>query len=134
MKKNECEHFAKDLALSAAKKRSSDVFGSAISINRKVMAVLEKGKSSSKASAVSDVDVLQEIAAIIEKSGTPEQAYTEALKQIGTAVAFENATFFLVNRDTRQLEPAAVVGEAVDLVQHVRFERGNGFSAWVAMK
>ena len=43
LKKNECEHFAKDLALSAAKKRSSDVFGSAISINRKVMAVLEKG-------------------------------------------------------------------------------------------
>jgi len=27
LKKAECEHFAKDLALSAAKKRSSDVFG-----------------------------------------------------------------------------------------------------------
>jgi diguanylate cyclase (GGDEF)-like protein len=134
LKKNECEHFAKDLALSAAKKRSSDVFGSAIAINRKVMAVLEKGKASSKASAVSDADVLQEIAAAIEKAATAEQAYTEALKQIGTAVAFENATLFLLNRDTQQLEPAAVVGEPVDLVQHVRFEHGSGFSAWVAQQ
>jgi len=134
LKKNECEHFAKDLALSAAKKRSSDVFGSAISINRKVMAVLEKGKASVKASAVSDADVLQEIAAVLEKAVTSEQAYKEALTQIGTAVAFENATLFLLNRDTRQLDPVAVVGEAVDLVQHVRFEHGNGFSAWVAQQ
>ena len=45
LKKNECDHFAKDLALSAAKKRSSDVFASAISINRKLMGVLSKSKS-----------------------------------------------------------------------------------------
>src|SRR5690349_8433605 len=134
LKKTECEHFAKDLALSAAKKRSSDVFGSAIAINRKVMAVLEKGKTGSKARAVSDADVLQEIALAIERSALPEQAYAEALKQIAAAVPYENATFFLVNRDSRMLEPVAVVGEPVDLVQHVRFERGNGFSAWVAQQ
>jgi len=32
------------------------------------------------------------------------------------------------------LEPVAVIGEPVDLVQHVRFERGSGFSAWVAQQ
>src|SRR5262245_13820295 len=111
LKKTECDHFAKDLALSAAKKRSSDVFGSAIAINRKVMTVLEKGKSGVKARTVSDADVLQEIANAIEKSPTCEQAYAESLKQIGTAVPFENGTLFLVNRDTRQLEAKAVVGE-----------------------
>lgn len=134
LKKTECEHFAKDLSLSAAKKRSSDVFGSAIAINRKVMAVLEKGKAGVKARAVSDSDVLQEIANAVEKSTTAEQAFTESLKQIAAAVPYENATLFLVNRDTRQLEAMAVVGEAVDLVQHVRFDRGNGFSAWVAQQ
>jgi diguanylate cyclase (GGDEF)-like protein len=134
LKKNECEHFSKDLSLSAAKKRSSDVFGSAIAINRKVMAVLEKGKAGSKARVVSDADVLQEIATAIETSTTPEQAFTESLKQIAAAVPYENATLFLVNRDSRQLEPVAVVGEPVDLVQHVRFDRGSGFSAWVAQQ
>ena len=47
LRKSECEHFAKDLALSAAKKRSSDVFASAISINKKLMGILEKSRSGS---------------------------------------------------------------------------------------
>jgi diguanylate cyclase (GGDEF)-like protein len=134
LKKAECERFAKDLALSAAKKRSSDVFGSAISINRKVMTVLEKGKAGAKARAVTDSDVLQELQQIIEKATTAEAAFTESLKRIGAAVPYENATLFLMNRDSGQLDTAAVVGEAFDLVQHVRFERGNGFSAWVAQQ
>ena len=46
LRKAECDHFTKDLSLSAAKKRSSDVFASAIAINRKLMAMLSKGKSS----------------------------------------------------------------------------------------
>src|SRR5262245_8996873 len=79
LKKNECEHFAKDLALSAAKKRSSDVFGSAIAINRKVMTVLEKGKAGIRARSISDADVLQEIAAAIEASPTADQAFAESL-------------------------------------------------------
>jgi hypothetical protein len=74
LKKRECEHFAKDLSLSAAKKRSSDVFGSAISINRKVMSVLSKGKGSAAARSVSDADVLQELSAIIEKAGTDDES------------------------------------------------------------
>ncbi len=133
LKKNECEHFAKDLSLSAAKKRSSDVFGSAIAINRKVMAVLEMGKGA-KARAVSDADVLQELVGAIERSASAEQAFTESLKQIAAAIPYENAALFLVNRDSGQLETAAVVGEPVDLVRHVRFERGNGFSSWVAQQ
>jgi diguanylate cyclase (GGDEF)-like protein len=133
LKKNECEHFAKDLALSAAKKRSSDVFGSAIAINRKMMAVLEKGKAGAKA-RVSDADVLHEIANAIETTAVPEQAFAAALRQINASIPYENATLFLVNRDSRRLEPVAVVGETVDLVQHVRFDRGNGFSAWVAQQ
>src|SRR5687767_15280828 len=58
LKKNECDHFAKDLALSAAKKRSSDVFASAISINRKVMAVLGKGKGSRSEEHTSELQSL----------------------------------------------------------------------------
>src|SRR5262245_11021016 len=58
LKKAECDRFAKDLLLSAAKKRSSDVFGSAIAINKKLMAVLEDSRSSKMARRASEIDVL----------------------------------------------------------------------------
>jgi diguanylate cyclase (GGDEF)-like protein len=132
LKKNECEHFAKDLALSAAKKRSSDVFASAISINRKVMAVLGKGKGSEARARVSDAEVLSELSEIAQRDGCPGAAFRAALEQIRLVVPFENATLFVVDRDTRTLVEAATVGERIDLIGHVRFERGHGFSSWVA--
>ena len=132
LKKNECEHFAKDLALSAAKKRSSDVFASAISINRKVMAVLGKGKESEARARVSDAEVLSELSEIAQSHAAPSEAFRAALEQIRLAVPFENATLFVLDRDTRTLVDAATVGERIDLIGHVRFERGRGFSSWVA--
>jgi diguanylate cyclase (GGDEF)-like protein len=132
LKKNECEHFAKDLALSAAKKRSSDVFASAISINRKVMAVLARGKGSEARARVSDAEVLAELSEIAQRDGAPGAAFRAALEQICQAVPFENATLFVLDRDTHTLVEAATVGERIDLIGHVRFDRGLGFSSWVA--
>jgi hypothetical protein len=57
LKKSECDHFAKDLSLSAAKKRSSDVFSSAISINRKLMGILSKSKAGA-VKQTTDADVM----------------------------------------------------------------------------
>jgi len=132
LRKAECEHFAKDLALSAAKKRSSDVFASAIAINRKLMAMLSKGKSSAAARAVSDEEILGEIAEITSRPGDSAAAIRDALTQIRRGVPFENASLFLFNRETRALEEAVTIGERVDLIGHVRFDRGHGFSSWVA--
>ena len=132
LRKAECDHFAKDLSLSAAKKRSSDVFASAIAINRKLMAMLSKGKSSAAARTVSDEEILGEIAEITARPGDAASAIREAMAQVKRAVPFENATLFLLNRETRALEEAVTLGERVDLIGHVRFERGHGFSSWVA--
>ena len=82
LKKGECEHFARDLALSAAKKRSSDVFASAIAINRKVMAVLGKGKGSEAHARVSDSEVLAELSAIAQRHATTAEAFAGALLQL----------------------------------------------------
>lgn len=132
LRKAECDHFAKDLSLSAAKKRSSDVFASAIAINRKLMAMLSKGKPSAAARTVSDEEILGEIAEITARPGDAAAAIRDALLQIRRAVPFENATLFLLNCETRALEEAVTLGERVDLIGHVRFERGHGFSSWVA--
>jgi diguanylate cyclase (GGDEF)-like protein len=133
LKKGECEHFAKDLSLSAAKKRSSDVFASAVSINRKVMGVLSKARAKG-ARPVSDSDVLGELARITQAKSDPMEAFRESLLQIRTAIPFENATLFLVNRDSQVLEEAVSIGSRVDLIGHVRFDRGRGFSSWVAQQ
>jgi diguanylate cyclase (GGDEF)-like protein len=132
LKKGECDHFAKDLALSAAKKRSSDVFASAISINRKVMAVLSKGKGSDTRARISDAEVLVALSEIAQRVAPATEAFRAALEQIGRAVSYENATLFVMDRDSRSLVEAATVGERIDLIGHVRFERGSGFSSWVA--
>jgi diguanylate cyclase (GGDEF)-like protein len=134
LKKIECDHFAKELSLSAAKKRSSDVFGSAIAINRKIMAVLSRGKGGATARAASDEDVLADLSAIAQAPGTPADAFRESLLTIQRAVPFENATLFVLNRETEALEEAATLGGRVDLIGHVRFERGRGFSSWVAQQ
>ncbi len=131
LKKNECDHFAKDLALSAAKKRSSDVFASAISINRKIMAVLSKGKGSDAKSRVSDAEVLVDLSEIVQRENSP-RAFDAALEQVRRAVPFENATLFVLDKDTHTLVEASTVGERIDLIGHVRFDRGTGFSSWVA--
>jgi diguanylate cyclase (GGDEF)-like protein len=132
LRKAECDHFANDLSLSAAKKRSSDVFASAIAINRKLMAMLSKGKTSAAARTVSDEEILGEIAEITARPGDAATAIRDAMTQVRRAVPFENATLFLLNRETRALEEAVTLGERVDLIGHVRFDRGHGFSSWVA--
>jgi diguanylate cyclase (GGDEF)-like protein len=133
LKKAECDHFAKDLALSAAKKRSSDVFGSAISINRKLMGILSKSRSAA-ASVVSESDVLAELGRIAQTVTDPVEAFQQALLQMRAVVPYENATLFLWSRDTQSLEEAATVGSRVDLIGHVRFGRSAGFSSWVAQQ
>jgi diguanylate cyclase (GGDEF)-like protein len=133
LRKKECEHFAKDLALSAAKKRSSDVFASAISINRKLMGVLEKSRSGASR-AITEGEVLTELARIAQTVSDPAEAFQQALLQIRTVVPFENATLFLWNRESQGLDEVVSVGERVDLIGHVRFGRGAGFSSWVAQQ
>lgn len=132
LKKSECDHFAKDLALSASKKRSSDVFGSAISINRKVMAVLSKGKGSEARAKVSDGEVLAELSEIAQRASSPQEAFQAALLEMRRAIPFENGTLFVMDRDSGTLVEACTVGERIDLIGHVRFDRGSGFSSWVA--
>ena len=133
LKKAECEHFARDLNLSASKKRSSDVFGSAIAINKKVMTVLGSSRAA-RAGKISAMDVLFEISRIVKSVVEPGEALRQVLGQIREAIPFENATLFVADRTTKKLEPAVSIGEVIDLIGHVRFERGKGFSSWVAQQ
>ena len=132
LKKAECERFTKDLALSVAKKRSSDVFASAISINKKIMDVLSKSRGNGADRPVSDADVMAELGRVAQTEKDPIEAFRRSLEQIRLAIPFENATLFFMNRESRLLEEALSIGGRVDLVGNVRFAHGHGFSSWVA--
>lgn len=133
LKKSECDHFAKDLSLSAAKKRSSDVFASAISINRKLMGILSKSRAAG-ARRVTDADVLAALGETVQKTVDPIQAFHDSLLHIRAAIPFENATLFVLDPEKQGLVEAVSIGERVDLIGHVRFGGGRGFSSWVAQQ
>ena len=134
LKKADCDHFARNLTLSAAKKRSSDVFGSAIAINKKLMGVLEKSRTAAGAGKASAIDVLHEMSRVVQTQEDPVSALTELLGRIREAIPYENATLFVVDRAANRLEPVATVGQEIDLIGHVSFDRGKGFSSWVAQQ
>ena len=134
LKKAECEHFAKDLNLSASKKRSSDVFGSAIAINKKVMAVLGSSRAAARAGKASAMEVLQEVSRVVQSVEDSAEALRQILGRIREAIPYENGTLFVTDRGTQKLEPVATVGAAIDLIGHVSFDRGKGFSSWVAQQ
>ncbi len=61
-----------------------------------------------------------------------EQAYTHIVNQVMELVPCENCTLFLLDARGRRLEAKATRGEVVNLLDHIRFERGHGVSGWVA--
>jgi len=134
LRKGDCEHFAKDLDLSASKKRSSDVFGSAIAINKKLMGVLGSSKSGARGVKASAIDVLHEMSRVVQTVEDPSEALRQMLVRMREGIPFENATLFVTDRATGKLAPVATVGEPIDLIGHVKFERGRGFSSWVAQQ
>lgn len=132
LKKADCEHFARDLSASAAKKRSSDVFGSAIAINKKLMTALARSRAGASSRQVSESDVLHGLAETVQKAADPREALRRALEALRPLLPYENASLFVLNRATQKFEPVATVGQPIDLISHVSFDRGRGFSSWVA--
>ena len=75
---------------------------------------------------------LAEIVALVRERPDPADALGRALDRLQKAVAFENATFFLLDEQHGTLAPVATRGEPVDLIPEVQFDLGQGLSSWVA--
>ena len=75
---------------------------------------------------------LSELAQIARDAKDMDDALTRALAALRRSVGYENATFFLYDRATETLLPAATTGAHVDLIPEVQFDLGQGLSSWVA--
>jgi len=67
---------------------------------------------------------LAELAQIARDAQGMDDALTRALTALRRSVGYENATFFLYDRATETLLPAATTGAHVDLIPEVQFDLG----------
>ncbi|MCK4304952.1 MAG: hypothetical protein KAY24_12010, partial [Candidatus Eisenbacteria sp.] len=100
----------------AAQKRSSDVLGAALALNRKIMRVLRHESLSEVTRQDSELEILFEVSRMIQSTRTKEEVYGKLLELIHQAIPHDNATLFLCDRQTGKLAAAAQRGGFVDLI------------------
>jgi transcriptional regulator with GAF, ATPase, and Fis domain len=79
-----------------------------------------------------EIKMLSEISTLVQTSATDKGSFEEILKLLGKIIDFRSASIYLCSKDKRQLEEVCTVGRRADLIDFVKFEMGNGISAWVA--
>ncbi|OGG05241.1 MAG: hypothetical protein A3F83_14785, partial [Candidatus Glassbacteria bacterium RIFCSPLOWO2_12_FULL_58_11] len=80
----------------------------------------------------SELEVLFRISQVIQSCSAPETTYKSVLDLLEQLVDFEFAALFIYDEGLKKLNLVADKGHAVDLIQPVSFDMGNGLSAWVA--
>jgi GAF domain-containing protein len=79
-----------------------------------------------------ELEVLFKISQVIHSCNEPEDTYQSVLSLLEQLVDFEFAALFIYDDQPKKLKLVASKGHAVDLIQPVSFDMGNGLSAWVA--
>ena len=63
-----------------------------------------------------------------------EQAAARIVETVMELAPCENCTLYLLDARAQRLEPKATRGQGINLLEHIRFERGYGVSGWVASR
>ena len=79
-----------------------------------------------------ELEVLFKLSQVIQSCTEPENTYNLVLELLEELVDFEFAALFIYSDELKKLNLVASKGHAVDLIQPVSFDMGNGLSAWVA--
>jgi len=79
-----------------------------------------------------ELEVLFKLSQAIQSCTKPENTYNSVLELLEELVDFEFAALFIYSDELKKLNLVANKGHAVDLIQPVSFDMGNGLSAWVA--
>jgi diguanylate cyclase (GGDEF)-like protein len=130
----EAERLGKRFEKSSAQKRSSDVLAAAIHMNKLLCASLKERPEETDARRGGELDVLGEISAALREEENAGANLDRILGLMRELIPYGQATVFLNDQSGEALRPVASVGGVVDLIQGVEFERGSGFSAWVASR
>jgi transcriptional regulator with GAF, ATPase, and Fis domain len=69
---------------------------------------------------------------MIEQCAKDNKIFERMINLIGKAVECSHASLFLLDKGSKRMREVASVGKKVDLIDFVRFDKGSGFSAWIA--
>lgn len=119
---------------SSSQKRSTDVLSAAIHLNKLLTSALKDGPGAGRTGSRSEYDIVTEMGAVLRAEQKSEEAVAQLLRLLGELVPFDRAAVYLLDPVHGRLDPFAVLGEPVDLIQGVAFDLGTGFSAWVAKR
>jgi len=79
-----------------------------------------------------ELEVLLKISQVIQSCTRPDNTYSSVLQLLEELIDFKFAALFIFSDELNKLTLVASKGHAVDLIQPVSFDMGNGLSAWVA--
>ncbi len=118
-----------------SQKRSSDVLDTATLLHERVVQALDTSIDDvPEQREAREIEVLGALVALVQSTGDHRTIFDRSLTLLQGAIPFQNGTLFLYDRTEQELEPVAIVGQRVDLIGGVRFEKGAGLSGWVAKK
>jgi diguanylate cyclase (GGDEF)-like protein len=118
-----------------SQKRSSDVLSTATLIHTRITQALDKSiQDVPEQREAQEIEILQGVVSLVQSVPAIEELFDKSLTILRKAVNYESATIFLLDREEDRLEPVLAKGGHVDLIGGVRFDMGQGLSAWVAKK
>ena len=82
--------------------------------------------------SLGELEVLFKISQVISSCSSPGSTYDSVLDLLEELVDFDFGALFIFGEQDGKLNLVASKGPAVDLIQPVSFDMGNGLSAWVA--
>ncbi len=82
--------------------------------------------------SLGELEVLFKISQVISSCSSPGSTYDSVLDLLEELVDFDFGALFIFGEQDGRLNLVASKGHAVDLIQPVSFDMGNGLSAWVA--
>jgi diguanylate cyclase (GGDEF)-like protein len=118
-----------------AQKRSSDVLSTAVLIhNRVIQALDESVEDAPEKREAQEIEALIQLSAVLHSNADDREVCQKALDILQKVIPFESGTVFLFDNEDARLDPVAIKGQRVDLIDRVQFDLGLGLSAWVAKK
>ena len=79
-----------------------------------------------------EMDSLETISRFISSSVRNERVPEKCLTVLRDLIPFQNGAIFILREDTGKLELEVALGHPQDLIESVKFDLGQGLSAWAA--
>jgi diguanylate cyclase (GGDEF)-like protein len=130
--REEVERLQQSVEEAVGEKSSTGALGKIGAFHRRLGACLTGVGVLAESAKGKKLDALFEINRLIAHTHESAECFERLVTHIRKLIPCEGATLYLVDRKSGRLNVAASMGPQIDLIERIEFERGIGFSGWVA--